>query len=128
VAMEIRKLAELARTTALEISELTNNSVTVAERAGALLEEIVPSVQQTATLIQSIAQATVEQDQSLGEMQSAMDSLENTSRRNAETSELLSTTAQAMHRNVEQLQYSMVTLDSDGTPSADLERTSDSRR
>jgi len=114
VAMEIRKLAEVSRSTAQEISELTNQSVAVAVRAGELLGEIVPGVQQTATLVQSIAQSAVEQDQSLGEMKSAMSDLDETSRRNAETSDLLSTTAQDMNQHAERLQDSMTMLNVDG--------------
>lgn len=46
VADEVRKLAEHSQASSQEISELAKNSVSVAERAGSLLKEIVPGIQQ----------------------------------------------------------------------------------
>jgi methyl-accepting chemotaxis protein len=117
VAMEIRKLAEVSRSVVYEINQLTDQSVDVAERAGKLLDEIVPSVQQTATLVQGIARSSAQQDNSLAKMKAAMTHLQDTSRRNADTSHLLSKTAGDMRSHVEQLQRSMVTLDADGAAS-----------
>ena len=110
VALEIRKLAEVARATAQEIGELSNDSVGVAERAGKLLDQIVPSVQRTAELVQWIAESAAEQDRSLNEMKLAMGQLEESSRRNAATSDQLSTTASDMNSQVATLQQSMATL------------------
>lgn len=117
VAMEIRKLAEVSRCVVQEINDLTEKSVSVAERAGQLLDEIVPGVQQTATLVQGIAESSAQQDSSLGEMKLAMSHLQESSRRNAETSDLLSTTAGDMRVHVEKLDHSMTTLDVDGATS-----------
>ncbi len=115
VAMEIRKLAEVSRGVVQKINELTDQSLRVAERAGNLLDEIVPGVQQTATLVQGIANSSAEQKSGLQEMTSAIKHLEDTSRRNAETSDRLSTTAGSMRAQMDQLQHSMVPLEIDGT-------------
>ena len=61
VAAEVRKLAERSQTAAQEISILTSSSVEQAERAGALLNEIVPSIRKTADLVQEISAASREQ-------------------------------------------------------------------
>jgi methyl-accepting chemotaxis protein len=120
VAMEIRKLAEVSRSVVQEINELTDQSVSVAERAGRLLDEIVPRVQQTASLVQGIAESSAQQDSSLGEMKLAMSHLQETSHRNAETSDLLSTTAGDMRVHVKQLEHSMTTLGVDGATSTPM--------
>lgn len=44
VAAEVRKLAERSQSAASEIITLTKNSVSVAEDAGKLLEQIVPEI------------------------------------------------------------------------------------
>ena len=51
VAAEVRKLAERSQTAASEIGGLASQSVGVAERAGTLLEAMVPSINKTADLV-----------------------------------------------------------------------------
>ncbi len=54
VATEVRKLAEKSQSAARDIVDLSRESVLRAERAGSLLEEIVPRIQKTAHLIQTM--------------------------------------------------------------------------
>lgn len=114
VAYEIRRLADDARKTAKKIGQRSSESVQVAERAGDLLDQIVPAVQSTAELVQSIAHSAVEQGRSLDEMKVAMGQLEETSLRNASMSEQLSATAVDMDSHVAKLQLSMSTLSRNG--------------
>ena len=51
VAAEVRKLAERSQVAAAEISTLAGGSVELAERAGSLLETIVPSIKKTSDLV-----------------------------------------------------------------------------
>ncbi|WP_306599376.1 methyl-accepting chemotaxis protein [Geothrix sp. 21YS21S-2] len=62
VAAEVRKLAERSQEAAAEIGELASGSVVLAERAGALLATIVPSIQKTSDLVLEIAAASSEQN------------------------------------------------------------------
>ena len=62
VAAEVRKLAERSQVAAGEINQLSVSSVDVAEKAGTLLNAIVPNIQNTAELVQEIAAASREQD------------------------------------------------------------------
>src|SRR5512142_1985478 len=52
VAAEVRKLAERSQVAAKEISSLAKSSVSVAERSGVLLADLVPSIQKTTALVQ----------------------------------------------------------------------------
>ena len=56
------KLAERSRTAAGEISKLSSTSVDIAEKAGDMLDKIVPDIQKTAELVQEIAAASNEQN------------------------------------------------------------------
>ena len=62
VASEVRKLAERSQAAAGEISKLSASSVQVAERAGEMLEKLVPDIQKTAELVQEINGASAEQN------------------------------------------------------------------
>ena len=62
VAAEVRKLAENSQAAAKEIDELSKSSVRIADESGKLLQKIVPDIQKTATLVQEIASASIEQN------------------------------------------------------------------
>ena len=67
VASEVRKLAERSQGAALEISELSQQTMTVSSEAGALLKELVPEISRTAELVGDISSAS--RDQSIGTQQ-----------------------------------------------------------
>lgn len=103
VAGEVRKLAELSKVAAQEIIEMVGNSVTVAEKAGGLLNEMVPAIQKTSELVQEIAAASNEQATSVSQVNTAMIQLNEVTQQNASASEELSATAVAMSSQAEQL-------------------------
>lgn len=47
VAAEVRKLAERSQSASMEIKELAGNSVSMAEKAGQMLAQMMPSIHQT---------------------------------------------------------------------------------
>ena len=75
VAAEVRKLAERSQFAAQEISELASGSVERAEMAGSLLGEIVPSISKTSDLVQEISAASDEQSSGVGQINKAMNQL-----------------------------------------------------
>ncbi|MFC0679942.1 methyl-accepting chemotaxis protein [Lysobacter korlensis] len=107
VAAEVRKLAERSQVASQEIGELSANSVELAERAGELLELMVPSITKTSDLVQEITAASQEQSAGVGQINGAMNQLSQVTQQNAAASEELAATAEEMSSQAEQLQQSM---------------------
>jgi len=104
VAAEVRKLAERSQVAAQEIGAVAGDSVTLAERAGQLLEQMVPSIRKTADLVQEIASASREQNTGLEQINLAVTQLAQTTQVNASASEELSSTSEEMSGQAVQLQ------------------------
>jgi methyl-accepting chemotaxis protein len=104
VASEVRKLAERSQEAAKEIGTLAGSSVKVAERAGQLLVELVPSIRKTANLVQEVASASQEQSSGVSQINRAMSQVDEVTQRNASAAEELSSTADEMTSQAEALQ------------------------
>ena len=104
VAAEVRKLAERSQVAAQEISEVASSSVELAEKAGRLLDAIVPAIAKTSDLVQEISAASSEQSSGASQINTAMDQLNQTTQHNAAASEELAATAEEMSGQAAQLQ------------------------
>lgn len=104
VAAEVRKLAERSQVAAQEIGEVAKDSVHLAERAGTVLDEIVPGINKTSELVQEITAASEEQSTGTTQINSAMVQLNQVTQQNAASSEELAATAEEMSGQAEQLQ------------------------
>ena len=107
VATEVRKLAERSQVASKEISGLAASSVRVAERAGQLLEELVPAIRKTADLVQEVAAASNEQASGVAQINKAMGQMDQVTQRNAAGAEQLASTAEEMASQAEALQERM---------------------
>ncbi|MBE4620705.1 methyl-accepting chemotaxis protein [Vibrio navarrensis] len=107
VAAEVRKLAARSQTAAKEIGELAGSSVALAEKAGTLLEHIVPSIQRTAELVQEIAASSSEQASGAEEINSAISQITQATQQNAAASEELSSTSEELTGQAAELQEMM---------------------
>jgi methyl-accepting chemotaxis protein len=107
VAAEVRNLAERSQVAAQEIGELASSSVEMAENAGKLLDTIVPSIKKTADLVQEIAAASEEQSTGVGQINTAMNQLNQITQQNASASEELAATSEEMSGQAMQLQEMM---------------------
>ncbi|WP_430384154.1 methyl-accepting chemotaxis protein [Archangium violaceum] len=103
VATEVRKLAERSRTAAREISGLASGSVEVATRSGRLLEELVPSIQKTADLVQEVVAASVEQAGGVTQPNKVMGHVDQVTQRNALASEEMAATVEELSAQAEAL-------------------------
>jgi methyl-accepting chemotaxis protein len=68
----------------------------MAEQAGKLLDEMVPSIRKTSDLVQEIAAASQEQSQGVGQINGAMGQLNKATQQNASASEELAATAEEL--------------------------------
>jgi methyl-accepting chemotaxis protein len=107
VAAEVRKLAERSQIAAQEIGTVASSSVELAERAGTLLDTIVPNIRKTSDLVQEISAASEEQAAGVGQINAAVTQLSQTTQQNASSSEELAATAEEMSTQAEQLQHTM---------------------
>jgi methyl-accepting chemotaxis protein len=78
-----------------------------AEGAGKLLDEIVPAISKTSDLVQEITAASTEQSSGVGQINTAMEQLNQITQQNASSSEELAATAEEMSGQAMQLQELM---------------------
>ncbi len=104
VAAEVRKLAERSQVAAREISQVATSSVSLSEKAGHLLDEMVPSIKKTSDLVREIAATSHEQTSGVGQINGAMGQLNKATQMNASASEELAATAEEMNGQAAQLQ------------------------
>ncbi len=93
VAGEVRKLAERSQAAAAQIGELARSSVDVAEKAGHLLEKIVPMIRDTSSQMQEIAAASQEQMAAIREINVGVSQLDEVVQQNAAASHELAATS-----------------------------------
>ena len=107
VAAEVRKLAERSQIAAQEIGTVATSSVELAEKAGRLLDTIVPNIKKTSDLVQEITAASAEQTSGVGQINAAVTQMSQTTQQNAASSEELAATSEEMSSQAEQLQSTM---------------------
>lgn len=107
VAAEVRKLAETTRSATLEINELTEKSVVVANEAGEVLESILPSVEKTERLVREINASSQKQSSEINQINHSIGQLDSVSQQNAALSEELSATAENVNSQINDLKREM---------------------
>jgi methyl-accepting chemotaxis protein len=96
VAAEVRKLSERSQAAAKEIGELATSSVRIAERSGALLGELLPSIRKTSELVEEVAAGSNEQATGVQQINRAMSQVDQVTERSATAAEQLASTAEEM--------------------------------
>jgi methyl-accepting chemotaxis protein len=114
VAAEVRKLAERSQVAAQEISSVAGSSVQLAEKAGRLLEQMVPNIKKTSDLVQEITAASEEQSSGVKQINGAVTQLNKATQTNAASSEELAATAEEMTAQVQQLETAVSFFKLDG--------------
>ena len=72
VAAEVRKLAERSKSAAKEIIELSKESYDLASDTGSVMKDTLPKVTSTNQLVQEIAAASIEQNNGVGQINTAI--------------------------------------------------------
>ena len=103
VASEVRKLAERSKLTTDDIIKATNEGMEKVVKAGKKIEEIVPEITRTDTLINEIYIASNEQLNSIDQMNHSILLLSQIAQRNAESSELITSHAKELLLEAENL-------------------------
>ena len=110
VATEVRSLAHRSAAAAKEIKGLIGESVTrvddgakLVERAGATMNEIVGSVQRVNDIIAEITTATEEQTAGIGQINEAVNQMDQVTQQNAALVEEAAAASSAMHEQAGQL-------------------------
>jgi methyl-accepting chemotaxis protein len=104
VASEVRKLAERSQSAAAEISNLSSNTLKVAQEAGSMLAKLVPDIKRTAELVEEITAACREQDVGSSQINQSIQQLDQVTQQNASASEEVSSTSEELSAQAEQLQ------------------------
>ncbi|WP_169313583.1 methyl-accepting chemotaxis protein [Spirochaeta africana] len=104
VASEVRKLAERSQKAAVEISDVSKRSVSVAEDAGKTIAEVVEDIKKTAELVQEISASSNEQNSGAEQINQALIQLDQVTQQNAGASEEIASTAEELSAQAEQLE------------------------
>ncbi len=87
VAVEVRKLAERSQAAAKEISTVAKESVVQAERAGKLIQNVVPAIQNASERVKGINQSCGEQANGASQIKEAITQLDEVTQQNSAASE-----------------------------------------
>ena len=104
VADEIRRLADVSRRTAGEITELAARSKVTVAQSGDLIDGLVPRIRQTAAIVRTVSASSAEQVQSLDLVGKAMQQVDDVTHRNAAAAQELGAMAEELTAQSETLQ------------------------
>jgi methyl-accepting chemotaxis protein len=127
VAAEVRKLAERSQKAAGEINQLSGTTVKASERAGEMLEKLVPDIQKTAELVQEITAASKEQDTGSEQINKALQQLEKVIQQNASAAEEMASTTEELTAQADQLMSALGFFRTGDSEAASLAHTAASK-
>lgn len=107
VASEVRELAEKSKHAAVEIENLSNKSLELANGAGGIMSKAIPNIEQTTRMVQEISAAGIEQSSGVNQVKDAMQQFNEISQENAASSEELASSAEELASQAEQLKEIM---------------------
>lgn len=102
VAAEVRKLAEISREAADEISKLSKDSLDITNEASQIVMSTIPEIEQTAKLIQEVTRASIEQSNGAEQINSAVLELNKITQMNASSAEEMAANAEELNAQAQQ--------------------------
>ncbi len=103
VAKEVRSLAEKSKTAADSIVEMSQRSLELSEEAGSVMQQTIPKIENTRTLVNEIANASMEQNAGAVQVNNIIQKLNSTVKINASSSEMLAASANDLANQAENL-------------------------
>ncbi len=103
VASEVRKLAENAKKSADEITEMSQNGLKNTISASEVMHETLPKVENTSVLVREIAAASVEQNAGANQINDVIQKLNSVVGINADSAEMLAEGAEDLANQAENL-------------------------
>ncbi len=103
VAAEVRKLAENSKKAAEEIVRIAQSGLILTQEAGETMLSTMPKIINTSKLIQEIAVSSLEQNNGVGHVNTAIQQLNTVTQQNASSSEELASSAEELAGQAEQL-------------------------
>jgi methyl-accepting chemotaxis protein len=124
VASEVRKLAERSQQSAVQIIELSKNTIREAENSGHLLDELAPDVQKSFNLVREISSSSAEQRSGAEQINAALAQLNQVTQQNASSSEELASASTSFNNQSGKLKetVSFFKLDKTGEVTYQRER------
>jgi methyl-accepting chemotaxis protein len=124
VANEVRKLAERSQQSAVQIIELSKNTIREAENSGHLLDELAPDVQKSFNLVREISSSSAEQRSGAEQINVALAQLNQVTQQNASSSEELASASNNFNSQAGKLKetVSFFKLDKSGEVSHQRDR------
>jgi methyl-accepting chemotaxis protein len=107
VADQVKKLAQVSKEAAMEISELSLRTVEDANAAGDKLQNIVPEIRKTSELTMEISEACSEEDKGMEQISQAISQLDLVAQQNAAASEEIASMSEELARQAAILQETM---------------------
>ena len=107
VATEVRRLSDITKHAAEDITRAVAVGLANAEQSSQMLTTLLPRIQKTAELVQRISAASDEQLQRVESVNQTMRELDSVIRQNVATAENLTTTATDLAKQAEQLQQTI---------------------
>ncbi|MEN8119438.1 MAG: methyl-accepting chemotaxis protein [Bacteroidota bacterium] len=103
VATEVKKLAEMAQMATEQINELSSNGVSLSDQSEKELMNLIPDIEKTASLINEITTANIEQSNGATHVQNAVQNLNTIAQKNTELSENLENKADNLSEEADRL-------------------------
>ena len=103
VAKEVRSLAEKSKTAADSIIEMSETSLRLSEEASEVMHQTIPKIENTRTLVNEIANASMEQSAGANQVNNIIQKLNGTVKINASSSEMLAASADDLANQAQNL-------------------------
>ncbi len=104
VAAEVKKLAERSQDAAKDIEKLSRRALMISEKAGKDMDDLVPEIEKTSSLVDEISAASLEQNTGIQQISGALQQLNHGTQQNATLADALAQSADELNAFANELQ------------------------